>query len=119
LFLKGEYEQHAAESSLKGEGFDRAAALYGQAIACDPNFALAIARWVESRSYRCHFGDSLSESEIGEVRQAAEHAVTLAPDLAEAHIALGYSITMTSFNTIMLSLNSSACSHCSRTTSEL
>ena len=89
LFLKGEYEQHAAESSLKGEGFDRAAALYGEAIARDPKFALAIARWVESRSYRGHFGDSLSETEIGEVRQAAEHAVMLAPDIAEAHIALG------------------------------
>jgi TolB-like protein/class 3 adenylate cyclase len=89
LFLKGEYEQHAAESSLKGEGFDQAAALYDQAIARDPNFTLAIARWVESRSKRGHWGDSLSETELQEVRKAAERAVTLAPDLAEAHIARG------------------------------
>jgi TolB-like protein len=89
LFLKGEYAQHAAESSLKAEGFDQAAALYEQAIARDSNFALAIARWVESRSYRMHFGDSLSDVETGKVRKAAEHAVTLAPDIAETHIALG------------------------------
>jgi TolB-like protein/cytochrome c-type biogenesis protein CcmH/NrfG len=89
LFLKGEYEQHAAESSLKGEGFDRAAALYEQAIARDPNFALAMARRVESLSKRYHYGDSPSETEIGQLREAANSAVTLAPDLAEAHIALG------------------------------
>ena len=89
LFLKGEYEERAAESSLKGEGFDQAAALYKQAIARDPNFALAIARWVDSRSKRGHWGDSLSETELEEVRKAAEHAITLAPDLAEAHLALG------------------------------
>jgi serine/threonine-protein kinase len=89
LFLKGEYEQHAADSSLKGEEFDQAAVLYEQAIARDPNFALAIARWVESRSKRNHWGDSLRETELGEVKKAADRALTLAPDLAEAHIALG------------------------------
>jgi TolB-like protein/Tfp pilus assembly protein PilF len=89
LFLKAEYEQHAAESSLKGDGFDQATALYEQAIARDPNFALAIARRVESRSKRNHWGDSLSETQLSEVREAAEHAITLAPDLAEAHLALG------------------------------
>ena len=89
LFLKGEYEQHAAESSLKGDGFDQATALYEQAIARDPNFALAIARRVESRSKRNHWGDSLSETQLGEVKEAAEHAITLAPNLAEAHLALG------------------------------
>jgi len=89
LFLKGEYEERAAESSLKGVGFDQAAVLYKQAIARDPNFALAIARWVESRSKRGHWGDALSETDLEEVRKAADHAVTLAPDLGEAHLALG------------------------------
>jgi tetratricopeptide (TPR) repeat protein len=119
LFLKGEYEQHAAESSLKGEGFDQATALYEQAIARDPNFALAIARRVESRSKRNHWGDSLSETELGEVKEAAEHAVTLAPDLAEAHIALGLFYYYGIFQYDRLLLNSSAPSHCSRTTLEL
>ena len=89
LFLKGEYEQSAAESSLRADGFDRATAWYGQAIARDPNFALAIARRVESLSKRYHWGDSPSETELGETRKEAEYAVTLAPDLAEAHMALG------------------------------
>jgi TolB-like protein len=89
LFLKGEYEQHAAESSLKGEGCDRAAAFYEQAIARDPNFALAVARRVVSLSKRYHWGDSPSETEIRELKTAADHAVTMAPDLAEAYIARG------------------------------
>jgi TolB-like protein len=89
LFLKAEYEHHAAESSLIGLGFNRAAALYEQAISRDPNFALAIAGWVESRSKRMHWGDSLSEAEVEKVRKAADRVVKLAPDLAEAHIALG------------------------------
>jgi TolB-like protein/class 3 adenylate cyclase/Flp pilus assembly protein TadD len=89
LFLKGEYLQHAAESSLKGEDFDRATASYGQAIARDPNFALAMARRVESRSKRYHWGDAPSETEVEELRKEAEHAVALAPDLAEAHLAMG------------------------------
>ena len=78
LFLKGEYEEHEAESSLKPEGFDRAADWYRQAIARDPNFALAIARFAESRSYRHWLVDQLSEVELAEVRDIAEHALALA-----------------------------------------
>ena len=89
MFLKGEYEQHAAESSLKGEGFDRAAAFYEQAIARDPNFALAVARRVMSLSKRYHWGDSPSETELSELKASADRAVTMAPDLAEAHVARG------------------------------
>ncbi|MDQ6911480.1 MAG: hypothetical protein M3128_01230 [Verrucomicrobiota bacterium] len=89
LFLKAEYEHHEAESSFKSESFDRATALYEQAIARDPAFALAIARLVEIQSERNHFGNALSEAELEEVKKTAEHAVALAPDLAEAHIALG------------------------------
>src|SRR5437762_3614296 len=49
LFLKGEHEERLAESSLKVESYDQAAAWYQQAIARDPNFALAMARLVENR----------------------------------------------------------------------
>ena len=89
LFLKAEYEHHEAESAFKTESFDRAAALYNQAIARDPNFALAIARLVEIQVKRNHYGESFSEAEVEEFAKTAEHAVALAPDLAEAHIALG------------------------------
>jgi TolB-like protein/class 3 adenylate cyclase/cytochrome c-type biogenesis protein CcmH/NrfG len=89
LFLKAEYEHHEAESSFKSESFERAAALYKQAIARDPNFAVAIARLVEIQVKRNHVGDAFSQAEIEEVGKTAEHAVALAPDLAEAHVALG------------------------------
>jgi TolB-like protein/Flp pilus assembly protein TadD len=89
LFLKGEFEEREAESSLKSASFDRAAAFYQQALNRDPNFALAAARLAESRITRHWFVSTLSESELAEVKSIAEHALDLAPDLAEAHIALG------------------------------
>jgi TolB-like protein/Tfp pilus assembly protein PilF len=89
LFLKGEYEERLAESSLKAESYDQAAAWYRQAIARDPNFALAIARLVENRMERHWFIERMSEAELAEVRGMAEHALALAPNLAEVHVALG------------------------------
>ena len=89
LFLKAEGQEKEAESAIKPELFDRAAALYQQALSRDPNFALAAARLVESRM-TCHwFVRRLSDAELPAVKSIAEHAVALAPDLAEAHIALG------------------------------
>ena len=89
LFLKGEYEQRLAESSLRPESFDQAALWYEQAIANDPNFALAMARLVESRMLRHWYFEKLSDTELGNIRRMAEGALVLAPDLAEAHVALG------------------------------
>src|SRR5205823_409641 len=78
-----------AESSLKSDPFDRAAALYQQALSRDPNFALAAARLAESRLFRNWFVTRLSETELAEVKSIVDHAMALAPNLAEAHIALG------------------------------
>jgi TolB-like protein/cytochrome c-type biogenesis protein CcmH/NrfG len=89
LFLKAEYEHHEAETSFKSESFEHATALYKQAIARDPTFAPAMARLVEIQVKRNHVGDAFSQAEIEEVGKTAEHAVALAPDLAEAHVALG------------------------------
>jgi TolB-like protein/Tfp pilus assembly protein PilF len=89
LFLKGEYEQRLAESSLRPESFDQAASWYQQAIAHDPSFALAMARLVESRMLRHWYFEKLSDAELTEIRTMAERALGLAPDLAEAHVALG------------------------------
>jgi TolB-like protein/Tfp pilus assembly protein PilF len=89
LFLKGEFEQRAANTSLKAESFDQATAWYQQAIALDPNFALAYARLAECRMSRHWFIESFTEAELEEVKQMADHALVLAPDLAEAHVALG------------------------------
>ncbi len=89
LFLRGDYEEHEAETSRKPDAFDRAAAWYGQAIARAPDFALAIARLVESRIARHWTVDRLSNADLDEVKKAADHALAVAPDLAEAHTALG------------------------------
>src|SRR4029077_14053309 len=44
LFLKGEFEQRVANSNLRPESFAQALVGYKEAIARDPNFALAIAQ---------------------------------------------------------------------------
>jgi TolB-like protein/Tfp pilus assembly protein PilF len=89
LFLKGDYEAILVQSNLRPESFDQATAWYQQAIARDPNFALAIARLVENRILRHWFVEYLSDSELAELQKMADRALEIAPNLAEAHIALG------------------------------
>jgi TolB-like protein/Tfp pilus assembly protein PilF len=89
LFLKGEHEERLAENSLRPESYEQAAAWYQQAIARDPNFALAMARLVRNRMDRHWFFEQMTDAELAPVRSMAEHALALAPDLAEAHVALG------------------------------
>jgi TolB-like protein/Tfp pilus assembly protein PilF len=89
LFLKGEYEARIVGSNLQPESFDQATAWYQQAIARDPNFALATARLVENRILRHWFVEFLSEPELAELRKTVDRALAIAPNLAEAHIALG------------------------------
>ena len=89
FFLKGEFEEREAESSLKPEVYDQAASWYRRAIAQDPKFALATARLVNSRMQRHWFVEPLSETELEELRQTAQDALKLAPALAEAHVSLG------------------------------
>src|ERR1700731_1324291 len=75
LFLKGEYEERLAENSLRPESYEQAAAWYQQAIARDPNFALAMARLVRNRMDRHWFLEQMSEAELAQVRSMAEHAI--------------------------------------------
>ena len=89
LLLKADYEQRLAQSSLKPESFDQAAAWYQQAIARDPIFALAMARLVECRMLRHWFAESFTEADLADVKNLAERALKLEPTLAEGHIALG------------------------------
>jgi Predicted integral membrane protein len=89
LFLRGEYAQQEADNLLKAEPFDRAAALYQQALDRDPNFALAAARLVVSRVRRHFFIAQLSQAELSKLKDLADRTLALAPNLPEAHIALG------------------------------
>jgi TolB-like protein/Tfp pilus assembly protein PilF len=89
LFLKGEYEQHQAESALNAELFDRAQTFYRQALARDPNFALAYARLAYSELYRHWFISNLTSAELAKVKPNIDRALSIAPGLADAHFALG------------------------------
>ncbi len=89
LFLKGEFEQRVANGNFRTESFEQAAGWYRQAIARDPNFALAIAQLATCRLRQHWLTDPLTEPELAEAGQLAKQAATLAPDLAEAHIAMG------------------------------
>ena len=89
LFLKGEFEQRVANSNLRPESFDQAARWYNEAIARDPNFALAMAQLAICQLRRHWLTDPISESELMDTGRLAKQALTLAPDLAEAHVAVG------------------------------
>ncbi len=88
LFLKGEYEERQAESALNAEPFDRAQAFYRQALARDPNFALAYARLAFSELNRHWFISNLTSAELAEVKSNIDRALAIAPASSDAHLAL-------------------------------
>ncbi len=71
----------------------RTMVLLQQALSLDPRFALRWALLARARSYKAWQSDESSltdaASEIREAREAAERAVSLAPTLADGHLALG------------------------------
>ena len=89
LFLKGEFEHRVANSNFRPESFDQATRWYKEAIARDPNFALAIAQLAICQLRRHWLSDPLTDAEVMEAGRLANQAVRLAPDLAQAHIAVG------------------------------
>ena len=64
--------------------------LYERAIQLDPNFALALARSSLVQSWLVHTYDPTRERRE-KARTLAERALQLQPDLAEAHLAVGFS----------------------------
>ena len=89
LFLKGEYQERQAENSENVDFFDHAETFYRQALARDPNFALAYARLACSRLTRHWFSNRLTSTQLDEVKSDIERALAIAPDLPEAHLAMG------------------------------
>jgi serine/threonine-protein kinase len=75
-------------------GERRAIAAFNAAIALDPNYALAYAERARALSYLAvngMFNDvTQSKSMMDAALADANHALALAPDLAEAHAALGF-----------------------------
>jgi TolB-like protein/Tfp pilus assembly protein PilF len=109
LFLRGEYELHQSEirGGVEGAALDRADAFYRQALARDPNFAEAAAELARSRLRRHWQFSPLAPAELDEVQSLIDRALALAPNLPDAHFALGiffyyghrqYGIALTEFN---------------------
>jgi TolB-like protein/Flp pilus assembly protein TadD len=89
-FLKAEYQGNKAFDSQDAADFKLAEADYRQAITLDPGFALAYARLAYWQMVRHWFVAPLPPEELAKVKATIDHALALAPDLPEAHLALGY-----------------------------
>jgi TolB-like protein/class 3 adenylate cyclase len=89
FFLKGEYEEREALTSRRLETFEKAAGFYQEAIARDSRFALAMASLAENEIWRHWWLKPLSDADLDKVRSRAEQALSLSPNLAQGHIALG------------------------------
>ena len=89
FFLRAQYQFHQAQSTLVTGAFDRADAFYQQALTRDPNFAEAAAGLAHSRLNRHWFVSPLSPRELEEVKSIIDHALAVAPNSPEAHVARG------------------------------
>ena len=85
-YLQGQYFY---ERRTK-ENLERAVGHYQQAIKLDPRYAPAWVGLAESRSKQADQGYLPVEPSYREARTAAERALALDPNLAEAHAALGW-----------------------------
>ena len=70
--------------------YDGAVDLLNQALARDPNFALAYCLLADAQLYGYRFGGEQTEERLAEAKNAAETALSLAPQLPEAHLAMAH-----------------------------
>ena len=90
LFLKAEYQAQQARGSWQLGMFLSADADYRQAIVLDPDFALAYARLAFNQMSRHWFSQPLTNSELAAAKTSIGRALSLAPDLPEAHLAFAF-----------------------------
>jgi serine/threonine-protein kinase len=86
FYLRGnDFFNHAGDP----DGLRNAEEMYTRATELDPSFALAFARLARSHIWQFHLFSDRTEQRLAQARHAADSAVTLQPDLPEAHLALG------------------------------
>ena len=92
LYLRGEYFANRGEINYDTVAMKQAIGFYRQAIAKAPDFALARAHLSMDESNLAWFGGGGGSVAplFADAKMQAEQALTLAPDLADAHLALGY-----------------------------
>ena len=93
LFLRAEFQANRGTTDYDTASWKAAIPLYRQAITNDPDFALAWARLSYTESELAWFGGGgLNAKQLTQqARTDAERALALAPDLAAAQLAIGYS----------------------------
>jgi len=85
-YLRGnEYYERKSMSDVR-----LAIQLYQRALGLDSTFALAWARLARAEAFVYWFFGDRSPAQVTRIEQAARRALALAPDLSEAHIAMGY-----------------------------
>lgn len=93
-FLHAEYAANRGKTDNDTASLKAALPLYREAVTQDPRFALAFARlsYVESELAWLNGGGGLDVKQLTtQARADAGQALKLAPNLAEAHLAVGYS----------------------------
>ena len=79
----------AIDNAITLDTTKRVAGLYAEAVRLDPQFALAWARLAVARSQLYFNGIDLDENSAAAVREAADRAMSLQPELGEAWLAQG------------------------------
>ena len=85
LYLKGRFQWN----KRTGESLRQAAALFDQAIAKDPNYALAFSGLAETYVLFPNYSVASPTQSMPKAKAAALRAIELDESLAEAHVALG------------------------------
>jgi TolB-like protein/lipoprotein NlpI len=84
-YLQGRFLAHGSTSDEIDQGLTH----LREATRLDPAFAPAYAAIADAMIVKAFFSASAPEEIVGEARTAAQSAIALSPDLAEAHAALG------------------------------
>jgi tetratricopeptide (TPR) repeat protein len=80
------------------EGFEKAIRYFGQAIAIDPNYALAYAGLADCHQSMAAYGLSSSKEGFLKAKDAAKRALTIDGTLAEAHTSLANAVWLGDWN---------------------
>jgi len=85
LYLQGKFY---AERTTQADT-DRAIELFERALAIDPDFGLAWTGLARAHQVQAGYGFAPIDEGYERAREAAQHAIRVAPDLAEGHVELG------------------------------
>lgn len=89
MFLRGESQLRRGDLTHSADAYERAIALYKQALERQPTFGLAAAKLAEARLGQHVNIRSLTDADLNEIQRLVESALKTDPNLAELHIAMG------------------------------